>query len=145
MPHEDVAKLGLRPALAKVVDESVLHLRQQGQGQQPTGLGLREGDLAATPVDVIETELANIAGAHAVACRQQQDRVVTLAQRGASVDRLEQCGNLVVRQEVRNRRRVGIAAPRRRPPRSRVPGGRAGRPSGGSFARCSHRTAGSPA
>ena len=60
VPHENVAELCRGSARAEVVDESLLHIRQQGEGQQPACLGLREGDLPATPVDVIEAELPNI-------------------------------------------------------------------------------------
>jgi hypothetical protein len=102
VPDEDVATRGLGPAIAEVRDEGVGHLRQEGQDQQPSGLGLGEGDLLVAPVDVIETELANVTGSHAEPRRQQQDRVVPLAQRRAPIDRLEQCGDLGVGQEVRD-------------------------------------------
>jgi hypothetical protein len=80
-PAVDLAtKRSMRgPLLAKVVQDRFTHRACQRQSPAPAGLGRKDGDRVARPIDVVETQRPNFTATQAVARKQKEHSVVATA------------------------------------------------------------------
>ena len=68
-------------AVAQVCAECICDVGEERQYKWPAGLDLPEINPGLTPIDLVESQLTNVAGAQSVTSSQQKNRIVTPAQR----------------------------------------------------------------
>ena len=95
VPEEQVPVGGLRPALLQVVEDRLAYDWRQRIDRHVVGLAFAHVQPLALPVEVIEGQAGDLAGAQPVCDEQQQDGVVPPADRRAAIDRLEHAPDLV--------------------------------------------------
>jgi hypothetical protein len=74
--EEDLSTQRGGALLAKVVQDRFTHGAYQRQSPAPAGLGRKDGDRVARPIDVVETQRPDFTAAQAVARKQKEHGVV---------------------------------------------------------------------
>ena len=101
--HEDVRNVQTWTSAEDVLGERRAQLLRQWKGPLSTALGLGQPDLAGSPLDLGELEIAHLLIPHAEGGDRQQHRPVAQTQRGARVHAVDQRPHLSPGKVARDR------------------------------------------
>ena len=113
--QEQRAAPGLRSA-AKIGHQRLADIDRQRQAVKPRALAVHD-DLAAPPIDIVERQRGDFAGAQSKPHHQQQDRVVAPADRASPVTTGQQLSDRDRVKAAWKRAIAQIRDPRHRPPK----------------------------
>ena len=86
MPKNNDAALWSWAAIAQVCTERIGNIREGAAVLGPAGLDLRELDSRVTPMDVVQSQLTNVARPQSVTRRKQENRIVAPTQWRGAID-----------------------------------------------------------
>jgi hypothetical protein len=89
MADEDMPRRGGGPSCAEILDKGIGYIWQERQGNKPARFGLAKSDGPLTPVEVIQTEPADVGGSYSIACGKQKDGIIPQAKGARAVHAVE--------------------------------------------------------
>lgn len=104
MPHEDFARTGLWTVVSKIRDQRLLDRGGQREHERAARLGPSHPQHPGPPVDVIDTQVDDLARTEAVDGEQQEHRVVATADGGVLIGRGQQATHVIEADRRRQRR-----------------------------------------